>query len=132
VSLFEGAKRAHPSRRRPAAQHFANEVERDFAHLLDLYGLQWSYEPRDFVLAREESGRTTRSFRPDFYLPLLDLYVEITAMRQALVTQKNSKIRGFRALYPEVRLEVLYRRDLEDFFTRHGLALPECRPTQGA
>lgn len=131
MSLFE-ARRAHPSSGRRTTDRFANEVEREFAHLLDLYGLAWEYEPHEFVLERDELGRVTRSFRPDFYVTTLDLYVEITAMRQALVTQKNGKVRRFREQYPTVRLDVLYRRDLVDFFSRHGLSLPDARPSADA
>ena len=49
-------------------------------------------------------------FTPDFYLPDLDLYLELTTMKQSLVTRKNRKLRELRALYPDVNIRLLYRR----------------------
>src|SRR5688572_10678026 len=40
-----------------APPRFANEVELEFAKILDFYGLRWDYEPRTFVLARDPDGR---------------------------------------------------------------------------
>ena len=37
-------------------------------------------------------------FTPDFYLPGIDLYVELTTMKQSLVTEKNRKLRRLREL----------------------------------
>ena len=61
---------------------FANEAERECAKVLDFYGVRWEYEPRAFVLEQDDEGRTTEAFRPDFYLPEQDLYLEITVMKQ--------------------------------------------------
>ena len=90
---------------------FAHESELRFADLLDFYRVRWSYEPRTFVLEEDDRG-IRRGFTPDFYLPDFDVYVEITTLRQKLVTKKNRKIRALRARYPEIRLVVLYQRDL--------------------
>jgi hypoxanthine phosphoribosyltransferase len=65
------------------------------------------------VLEEDEEGRVTEAFTPDFYLPEQDLYVEITAMKQSLVTRKNRKLRKLRERYPDVRIKLFYRRDLE-------------------
>ncbi|MGI9254467.1 MAG: phosphoribosyltransferase family protein, partial [Thermomicrobiales bacterium] len=55
----------------------------------------------------------SRYFRPDFYLPDERMYIELTTMRQPLVTRKNRKLRLVRELYPSLRIKLLYRRDLE-------------------
>jgi hypothetical protein len=81
--------------------------------VLDYYDVAWEYEPRTFVLEEDGDGRVTEAFTPDFYLPEQDLYVEITAMKQSLVTRKNRKLRKLRARYPDVRIKLFYRRDLE-------------------
>jgi hypoxanthine phosphoribosyltransferase len=81
--------------------------------VLDYYDVAWEYEPRTFVLEETEDGRVTEAFTPDFYLPEQDLYVEITAMKQSLVTRKNRKLRKLRERYPDVRIKLFYRRDLE-------------------
>ena len=64
------------------------------------------------------------AFTPDFYLPEQDLYVEVTTMKQSLVTKKNRKVRRLRELYPDVRIRIFYRRDLDALADRHGLRLP--------
>ena len=61
----------------------------------------------------DDDGRVLEAFTPDFYLPDQDLYVEITAMKQSLVTRKNRKLRKLRERYPDVRIKLFYRRDLE-------------------
>jgi hypoxanthine phosphoribosyltransferase len=92
---------------------FANRAELECAKLLDYYGVPWDYEPRTFVLATDEEGRVTEAFTPDFYLPEQDLYLEVTVMKQALVTRKNRKLRKLRECYPEVNAKLFYKRDFE-------------------
>src|SRR6266576_512248 len=91
---------------------FASPAELECAKVLDYYDVAWEYEPRTFV-REEDDGRVTRAFTPDFSLPEQALYVEITAMKQSLVTRKNRKLRKLRERYPDVRIKLFYRRDLE-------------------
>ena len=91
--------------------------------MLDYYGIPWEYEPRTFALARDARGRVTEAFTPDFYLPEQDLYVEMTVMKQTLVTRKNRKLRKLRTLYPDVRIKLFYRRDIERLAERYKLPL---------
>ena len=100
---------------------FAHESEARFSALLDFYRVRWTYEPRTFVLEEDEAG-IRRAFTPDFYLPDFDVYVEITTLRQKLVTKKNRKIRALRERYPEVRLVVLYQSDLSALEARDLVA----------
>jgi len=92
---------------------FANRAELECAKLLDYYGVPWDYEPTTFVLETDDEGRITEAFTPDFYLPEQDLYVELTVMKQSLVTSKNRKLRKLRAAYPDVKIKLFYKRDLE-------------------
>jgi len=105
------------------APAFANQAEVACARVLDYYGIPWEYEPRTFVLEEDEDGRVVEAFTPDFYLPEQDLYVEITVMKQSLVTRKNRKLRKLRALHPEIRVKLFYRRDIERLAQRYGLKL---------
>ena len=73
------------------------------------------------MLARDEAGRVTEAFTPDFYLPDQDLYLEVTVMKQSLVTRKNRKLRKLRELYPEVKIKLFYERDFERLAARFGL-----------
>jgi hypothetical protein len=102
---------------------FANRIELECAKILDFYGVPWDYEPHQFVLERDEQGRVTSAFTPDFYLPDQDLYVEVTVMKQSLVTRKNRKLRQLRELYPHVRVKLFYRRDIERLAQRYQLKL---------
>ena len=100
---------------------FANRAELECAKVLDYYGVPWEYEPRTFVLETDDEGRVTEAFTPDFFLPEQDLYLEVTVMKQSLVTRKNRKLRRLRQLYPEVRIKLFYERDFERIAARYGL-----------
>jgi hypoxanthine phosphoribosyltransferase len=102
---------------------FANEAELECAKLLDYYGVPWLYEPRTFVLEEDGDGRVLEAFAPDFYLPEQDLYLEITVMKQSLVTRKNRKLRKLRERYPDVNITLFYKRDIERLGQRYGLKL---------
>lgn len=91
--------------------------------MLDFYQVRWEYEQRSFPLAWNEQGVPTESFTPDFYLPEFDLYVELTTLRQPLVTRKNRKLRRLRELYPQVRVKLLYRNDVHKLLSKYGLSL---------
>lgn len=92
--------------------------------MFDYHGVSWEYEPHTFPLEVREDGSVLEAFTPDFYLPEQDLYVEVTTMKQSLVTKKNRKVRRLRELYPDVRIRILYRRDIDALADRHGLRLP--------
>jgi hypoxanthine phosphoribosyltransferase len=102
---------------------FANRVELECAKVLDYYRVPWQYEPRTFVLERDADGRIVEAFAPDFYLPEQDLYVEITMMKQSLVTRKNRKLRKLRALYPDVNVKLFYKRDVTRLAERFKLPI---------
>jgi hypoxanthine phosphoribosyltransferase len=59
-------------------------------------------------------------FTPDFYLPEHDLYLELTTMKQSLVTPKNRKVRLLRELYPDVNVRLLYRKDHQQLLAKAG------------
>lgn len=98
---------------------FAHPSEAEFAKILDFYGVRWEYEPRSFQL-RWEGDRMLEMFTPDFYLIDLDMYVELTTLKQSLVTEKNRKLRHLRELYPDVNIKLLYRRDYHRLLAKYG------------
>jgi hypoxanthine phosphoribosyltransferase len=102
---------------------FAHEVELECAKLLDFYGIPWEYEPHTFVLEVAPDGRVVEAFAPDFFLPEQNLYVELTVMKQSLVTRKNRKLRKLRERYPGVNVKLFYRRDIERLAQRYRLDL---------
>ena len=109
-----------PPARRPV--RFAHESEHRFARILDFYGVEWEYEPVQFVLDWDADLRPISAFRPDFWLPRPGLFVEVTTLNQRLVTKKNGKVRRMSELYPEVRVTVLYQRDTLALLAKYGLA----------
>ncbi len=102
---------------------FANQAEVACARVLDYYGIPWEYEPRTFVLERNADGGVAEAFTPDFYLPEQDLYVEVTVMKQSLVTRKNRKLRRLRERYPGVNVKLFYKRDISRLAERYRLDL---------
>ena len=104
--------------------NFAHDSERQFAELLDFYGVRWEYEPVEFVLDWNDDGTPKSAFRPDFYLPEHDCFVELTTLSQRLVTRKNAKVRRLRELHPGTEVKLLYQRDYLALVARHGLARP--------
>ena len=93
---------------------FAHSSEAEFARILDFYGIEWLYEPRSFTLD------TGEMFTPDFYLPALDQYVELTTMKQSLVTQKNRKLRLLKNLYPQIKISLLYKKDYDRLLAKYA------------
>ena len=106
------------------AVRFAHNSERQFAKLLDFYGIAWEYEPTEFVLEHDRLGQPVQAFRPDFYLPAYDMYIEITTLNQKLVTKKNRKVRRLRELHPELKVKIFYQRDYLNLLVKYGLEAP--------
>src|SRR3954462_2569388 len=102
---------------------FQNDAERECARLFDYHGGAWEYEPHTFPLEVADDGSVLEAFTPDFYLPDQDLYLEITTMKQSLVTKKNRKVRRLRELHPDVRVKLFYRRDVEALAMKYELDL---------
>ncbi|MCC6862947.1 MAG: cytidylate kinase family protein [Bryobacterales bacterium] len=103
-------------------RRFAHPSEEIFANLLDFYRIAWEYEPRSFPVQWDRQGRVSEAFTPDFYLPEFDLYVELTTMKQSLVTRKNRKVKLLRELYPHVNIQVFYQKDIENLIFKYGLS----------
>ena len=92
---------------------FAHRSEERFARLLDFYRVRWEYEPHTYPLRQDAAGNVVESFTPDFWLPEHNVYLELTTLRQSLVTRKNRKLRLFRERYPASQVRLLYRHDLD-------------------
>lgn len=103
-------------------KQFAHASEEMFANLLDFYRIAWEYEPRTFPIQEGPDGAVLEAFSPDFYLPEYDLYVELTTMKQSLVTKKNRKVRLLRERYPNLNVQVFYQKDFENLIFKYGLA----------
>jgi hypothetical protein len=99
---------------------FAHASEEELARILDYYQVRWEYEPRRFPILWNLDGKVIESFSPDFYLPDLDLYVELTTLKQSLVRRKNRKLRRLRELYPDIRIKLFYGKDFKALMLKYG------------
>ncbi|MEI7742119.1 MAG: hypothetical protein WCK58_00055 [Chloroflexota bacterium] len=105
---------------------FAHASEAELARILDFYQVLWVYEPDTFPIGWNFEGEVVESFSPDFFLPEMDLYVELTTLKQKLVRKKNRKLRRLRELYPDVRIKLFYARDFRMLLLKFGrLALAD-------
>lgn len=103
-----------------AGPRFAHASEAELARILDYYNVAWRYEPHVFPIRWNTEGTVVESFAPDFYLPDLDLYIELTTLKQSLVRRKNRKLRRLRELYPMVRIKLFYARDFRALLLKYG------------
>ncbi len=102
---------------RPA---FAHASEAELARILDFYEVRWLYEPDTYPIGWNLDGDVVESFSPDFYLPDMELYVELTTLKQKLVRKKNRKLRRLRELYPDIRIKLFYGRDFRMLMLKFG------------
>ena len=115
-----------PDARRHAPPAFAHASEAELARILDFYRSAGSTSRTRSRSAGTSTATVVESFSPDFYLPDLDLYVELTTLKQKLVRKKNRKLRRLRELYPDVRIKLFYARDFRALLLKFGrLALLE-------
>ena len=104
---------------------FANESEKEFAHILDFYEITWEYEPTTFPIVWDDEGYVRESFTPDFYLPDYGIFIELTTMKQSLVTKKNRKVRLFEEHYPNIPIKLFYGKDYKALLAKFGIAMQQ-------
>lgn len=97
---------------------FKNPEESEFAKILDTYNIEWIYEPKTFPIEWDTDGNVKLAFSPDFYLPGLNLYIELTIMNQKYVTEKNKKAKRLRELYPGINVRIVYKKDFQSLIER--------------
>jgi hypothetical protein len=99
------------------ATRFAHSSEAEFSRLLDFYEVAWLYEPCAFPIVWDSNGNVMEWFTPDFYLPAYDLFLEMTVQRPRLQSRKNRKIRLLFQAYPDLKIKLFTRRDVERVFS---------------
>lgn len=122
VTQREVAERPSPAIDPPPSPRptFAHASEAEMARILDFYQVRWEYEPHVFPVVWSLEGSVVESFAPDFWLPDLDLYLEMTTLRQKLVRKKNRKLRRVLELYPDLRVKLFYARDFRALMLKFG------------
>lgn len=99
-----------------------NQSEEEFAKILDMYQIDWKYEPKTFPIEWDAEGNITMAFSPDFYLTKFDTYIELTTMDQKYVTLKNRKVKRLRELYPGTNIKIVYKKDFYSLIERFNMS----------
>lgn len=100
---------------------FKHPSEKEFAAILDMHSIKWEYEPRTFPVQWDTEGNVTQAFAPDFYLPHFDTYIELTTMEQKYVSQKKKKVKMLQKLYPDININIVFKKDFHNLAERFGL-----------
>lgn len=106
---------------RSKKRKFVHQSEVDFVKVLNMYHVEWKYEPTTFPIEWDAEGNVTMAFTPDFFLPAYHTYIELTTMNQRYVTEKNRKLRKLRSLYPEINITILYKKDIIKLLKKFGV-----------
>ena len=102
-----------------------NTSEKEFAQILDMYQIEWKYEPKTFPVEWDAEGNVTSAFSPDFYLTKFDTYIELTTMNQKYVTEKNKKVKMLSQLYPGINIKIVYKKDFYSLLDRFKIGKGE-------
>lgn len=80
---------------------FYSTWEANMARVYNLVGIKWLYAPKIFDLKEH-------TYRPDFYLPDFDTYVEV---KNYLGDYSLKRDQVFRKIYPNIKLELILKND---------------------
>ncbi|WP_420828406.1 cytidylate kinase family protein [Dehalobacterium formicoaceticum] len=100
---------------------FKHPSEEEFAKILNMYNLDWEYEPRTFPIEWDAEGNVKMAFSPDFYLTKYDTYIELTTMNQKYVSEKKKKVALLKKLYPGTNINIVFKNDYYTLLKRFGL-----------
>jgi hypothetical protein len=93
---------------------FATPSEAMVAAVLDRAHVRWSYESTRFVISYNDDGSEHEACVPDFHLPALDVFLEISDGSPRRLNRKRAKLGRLRAAHPEVAVELLGPRELAE------------------
>lgn len=103
--------------RKDLGYYVRSRWEANFARLLMFLRVDCKYESERFVI-KDLSGEVVATYLPDFYLEVLDRYVELKGY---WYEEARQKIKLFREAYPDIKLDIIesvdYKR-LESKFSK--------------
>ncbi len=105
--------RARGGRRKDLGNiYFRSSWEANMARYYNYVGIKWQYEPREFIF--ESIKRGCLSYRPDFYLPDEDRWVEVKGWMDK---KSKTKLKRFEKYYPEeyAKLEIIGEKEYKAF-----------------
>ncbi len=91
----------------PEVVQTRSQLETQWARFFDASGLKYQFEPKTFTLLL---GKT---YTPDFYLPILNAYIEIKPMKPCVDTMYKCLVLS--AQIPSERVIILYGFPMEPF-----------------
>ena len=68
------------------SKEIKNKGERQYAELLEKYNIDYVYQPKSLSILFD---RRQKNARPDFYIPLFNIYVEVIAGMAAFYARKE-------------------------------------------
>lgn len=89
---------------------FKSKWEKMFAKMLTVIAVDWKYEPEYFEIYIDDKKR---NWIPDFYLPEIDRYIEISTYNGDS-EQKKKKIQAFREQHPSIDLIEIAPQEFEN------------------
>jgi hypoxanthine phosphoribosyltransferase len=110
----------------------ATPAEEQIAEALDRAHVAWSYEPTRFVIARDAEGLEREACAPDFFVPALDLYLEVSSGSPRRLNRKRAKLRRLAEAHPDVRVELLGADEVAEFCANTGRYLARLAGTLAA
>lgn len=109
---------------------YAHPYEERFAEILDTFKIKYEYEPKMFIIKQNGNGDVKKGFTPDFYLPELDTYVEITSMSGNGCNRKNRKVAETKEIHGvnivllrKPKINKLFWRFRKNYLTKDDLLL---------
>lgn len=82
--------------RKDLKQYFRSKWEANICRYYNFVGIKWIYEPQEFEFYKIKRG--SRFYKPDFYLPASDSWVELKGLFKA---SDKTKLKRFKKYYPE-------------------------------
>lgn len=82
--------------------YFRSVWEANYARLLNYLDIKWEFEPKTFIFKKIKKG--TKSYLPDFYLPITDEYVEIKGWMTA---KSKTQLKRMAKYYPDVKITLV-------------------------
>lgn len=80
---------------------FYSTWEANVARVFNLLNIKWQYAPKIFDLGKH-------TYRPDFYLPEYDMFIEVKNFMGDYSKQRDSL---FRQKYPDIKLDLILKKD---------------------
>ena len=80
---------------------FYSTWEANMARIYNLVGIKWLYAPKIFDLGKH-------TYRPDYYLPNFDTYIEV---KNFMGDYSLKRDQAFRKRYPNIKLELILKKE---------------------